>query len=120
MATNAAATGAWTINVSNTSLIGRLKDKLHILSGATNDPVTARGGVYCTSSTSASVWNDLLPTASTATGTLQVLVNPGGGAIPRSGQAVYEFMNQTQKTVTLTAANASNPRIDRISARVYD
>ncbi len=120
MATSAAATGGWSINVTNTSLIGRLKDKLRIRSGATNDPVTPRGGVYVTSSTSGGVYQDLLPAASAAAGTLQVLINPGGGCVPRSGQAGYDFVNQTQKTVTLTAANATNPRIDRISARIYD
>lgn len=120
MATNAAATGAWTVNVTNTSLIGRLKDKLRIGSGAASDPVTPRGGVYVTSSTAGAVYQDLLPTASAAAGTLQVLINPGGGCIPRSGQAGYDFVNQTQKTVTLTASNATNPRIDRISARIYD
>lgn len=120
MSTSVAATGAITVNVTNTSLIMRLKDKLRLVSGATTDPVTPRGGVYITSSSAGGAYQDLLPTASAATGTLQVLINPGGGCIPRSGQAGYDFVNQTQKTVTLTAANATNPRIDRISARIYD
>src|SRR5882757_5496220 len=123
MATSAAATGGWTVNVTNTSLVGRLKDKLHILAGATGSTTSAnvaRGGVWCTSSDSSFIWYDLLPAASAAAGTLQVLVNSGGGNIPRAGQATYEFVSQGQKTVTLTAANATNPRIDRISARIYD
>lgn len=120
MATSAVGSGAWTVQSTDTSLVGRLKDKLHVLSGAVGDPVTPRGGVYGTVSNASYVWQDLLPTASTATGTLQVLINPGGGIIPRAGQVGYEFTNQTQRTVTLTASNATNPRIDRISARIYD
>lgn len=120
MATSAAATGAWTVQSTNNALAGRAHDNIALLTGATTDPTTARSGVFASSSTSGGVWQDLLVTASTATGTLQCLINAGGGVINRTGQGPYQWWSSAQKTVTLTTANGSNPRIDRISARIYD
>lgn len=120
MAVNAIATGAWTIQSTNNALSGRLHDLIPLVKGASLDPSTARSGVYPTVSDGTPTYQDLLVAKTGATGTLTCTINIGGGVINRSGQGPYEFYNQTQKTVTLTAANGSNPRIDRISARLYD
>lgn len=64
--------------------------------------------------------NDLQIKAITPTPSLSLTCEAGSCVITRSGNGPYVCYLLAQGTITLAAANTTNPRIDRIVARVYD
>lgn len=120
MATNVIGDGAWTVQSLDTARVGRGIFDSGLVSSGAGDASIARSGVMASTTNSAGVFLDLLVTATTNTGTLQCSIAPGSAVVNRSGQGPYGIVLNSAKLVTLTTASGTNPRIDRISARVYD
>jgi hypothetical protein len=83
-----------------------------------------RGGVLgrqISGVTGSSGFNSLFVHAPTVPSGLQFVVEPGSAIVPSSGASGgYLVDSKTALTLTLDAANASNPRIDRVYLQVSD
>jgi hypothetical protein len=115
--TTATMNGAWTLQSTNSAQAGRLHDGAFLAGANTGNPMqTWRSGVIASTSSGTTVL-DLQVTPSSG---LTLAVNAGACVISRSGQGPYTAYVNSAKTVTLAAADATNPRIDLIVAQVND
>lgn len=121
--TNINAAVAWTQQNVNTAQNGRFHIGAIFPAAAATTGLTAwRDGVI-TSTNQAGANNipgDLQVKAITPTPSLSLTVEAGHMIITRSGQGPFLGYLGTQSTLTLAAADPTNPRIDRIVAQIYD
>lgn len=121
--TNLNAAVAWTLQSVNSAQNGRFHIGTFIPSAAATTGLTAwRDGVIVSTNQGglSNIPNDLQIKAVTPTPSLSLTVEAGHCVITRAGQGPYLCYVQTQSTLTLAAADPTNPRIDRIVAQVYD
>lgn len=118
MVTNATMTDAWTLQLTNSALRGRLHDGL-FLAPATGGPMVWRDGVV-PSTMSSGVVLDLSVTTDSPTASMSTRVYPGQCVINRSGQGPYGCSLNAFARVTHNASDTTNPRIDCVVARLYD
>lgn len=114
-----AIAGAWTLQSTDTAAIGRYHDLAFLGTGTSNISNTARSGVLSSTSVSGVV-ADLQVVQRGAGANMSVDVFAGAAVINRSGQGPYIAVSTSTANVTISTANATNPRIDLIIARVYD
>lgn len=121
--TNYNAQVAWTQQLVNTAINGRLHIGAILPSATATTGLTVwRNGVVCTTNQggTSNIPNDLQVKAVSPTPSLSLTVEAGHCVITRSGQGPYLCVNSAQGTLTLAAADTVNPRIDIIVAQLYD
>lgn len=115
------AGGTWTIENTNTAMIGRYHDLATLLEGAagTNEYTTARAG--CLPGAADSGSNVPSCFAAAPTSGLSMSIRRGAAVVERNTLVgSYIVVVQASGTVTLTTADATNPRIDRVDLQVLD
>lgn len=121
--TNINAAVAWTQQNVNTAQNGRLNIGALFPAAAATTGLTAwRDGVICSTNQagSSNLPGDLQVKAITPTPSLSLTVEAGHMIVTRSGQGPFLGYLGTQSTLTIAAADPTNPRIDRIVAQIYD
>lgn len=99
-----------------------MHDGAFIASAGSNPNVSWRDGVFpsCTGSGATSTPPLDLMVIATSPASMGVQVYLGSGSVTRSGQGPYVFYSNTTGTLTLAAANATNPRIDLVYVQIQD
>lgn len=121
--TNADITGAWTLQLKNASLQGRLQvgglfSQANVQNSALTPMGVWRSGVIPSSSFTGTYYDLLvIPSASPS---LSVQVYPGSFIVTRPSNAVYQGYSSALVSVTTSNADPTNPRLDLIVARVED
>lgn len=118
MPTNAAATGAWTINNLNNARQGRALLQSLMGGGSTTPFSAVRDGVFATAGA-----NGIYPTDLEVTYTSGVTLNvkPGSAYINRSGQGGYAGWLVSAVNVVMDAApGPGTSRRDIVIMRIYD
>lgn len=121
--TNVNAAAMWTQQSVNTAQNGRFHiGALFPFSAGTTGMTGWRDGVIIGTNTggAGNVPNDLQIKAITPTPSLSLTVEAGRCLITRSGNGPFLGYNAAQATLTLAAADPTNPRVDRIVAQSYD
>lgn len=114
---------AWTLQSVNTAQQGRFHmGALFPAAAATTGMTAWRDGVVVSTNQggSNSIPNDMQIKPITPTPSMSLTCEAGSCVITRTGQGPYLCYLPTQGTLTLAAADPTNPRIDRIVAQVYD
>lgn len=123
MPTSADADGAWSLQLLNNALqgrflIGSIFQAANPVSNSSQAMNTWRSGVLVTTS----YLTDLrdLKVAASASPSMTLPVNSGTWVVNRPSQGPYLGWSSIVRNVVLDNGDPTNPRIDRVVARIYD
>jgi hypothetical protein len=114
------AGGTWTIQSTNTAIVGRFHDLAFLQEGSAGSPMqSARTGCLPGPSLSTVALPGCFGV--TAAGGLSCSLGRGSAFVERNTQVgPYNVHTEAVGTVTFGTANATNPRIDRVDLQVFD